>query len=191
MSCDPDWLDKEPFASWKSRFREMNQKAKGQVNKRKCLWPKLTAIPDKNRLTGEFPIKKNDQNPVIHAMNNKSVGKSWIKWGERVSSFAQVVAAAALSLLSLSTASAQSVQPIYSFPASPAGPNAGVVEGPDGNFYGTTIGGGASGEGTVFKATTNGVVTMLYSFSPPFGYDGTYVSNSDGAQPLARLGAWT
>ena len=120
-------------------------------------------------------------------MNNKSTRKFWIKWGERFSSFAQVVAAATLSLLSLSTASAQSVQPIYSFPASPAGPNAGVVEGPDGNFYGTTIGGGASGEGTVFKATTNGVVTMLYSFSPPFGYDGTYVSNSDGVQPLAGL----
>ena len=120
-------------------------------------------------------------------MNNKSVGEFWIKWGKRVSSFAQVVAVAALSLLSLSTASAQSVQPIYSFPASPVGPNAGVVEGPDGNFYGTTLDGGASGEGTIFRVTTHGVVTTLYSFSPPFSYDGTYVINSDGAEPLAGL----
>ncbi len=45
----------------------------------------------------------------------------------------------------------------------------GLVQGSDGNFYGTTAGGGASGSptggGTVFKMTPNGVVTTLVSFN--------------------------
>ena len=76
----------------------------------------------------------------------------------------------------LAALKAQNIQPIYSFPTMPDGPNAGVVEGPDANFYGTTFGGGVNGEGTVFKATTNGAVTLLYSFSAPFGYAGTFVA---------------
>jgi uncharacterized repeat protein (TIGR03803 family) len=34
----------------------------------------------------------------------------------------------------------------------------------DGNFYGTTGGGGVNGSGTVFKITPSGVETVLYSF---------------------------
>lgn len=41
---------------------------------------------------------------------------------------------------------------------------AGLVEGSDGNFYGTTSYGGANGEGTVFKVTPSGSFTTLYSF---------------------------
>jgi uncharacterized repeat protein (TIGR03803 family) len=43
-------------------------------------------------------------------------------------------------------------------------PYSGVVEGSDGCFYGTTVGGGSYGYGTVFKMTSNGVVTLLHSF---------------------------
>lgn len=120
-------------------------------------------------------------------MNYKSDRESWRIWGGRGAGPERLVAAVALSLAAIALASAQSVRPIYSFPTSPASPNAGVVEGPDGNFYGTTMSGGAGGEGTVFKVNTNGVVTTLYSFSPPFGYAGTFVTNSDGARPLAGL----
>src|SRR5208282_3433372 len=62
-----------------------------------------------------------------------------------------------------------------------------LVAGPDGNFYGTTWAGGTGGEGSVFKVTTNGVVTMLYSFSPPTTSAGTYLTNPDGAQPESAL----
>src|SRR5258706_1633189 len=41
----------------------------------------------------------------------------------------------------------------------------------DGNFYGTTQNGGASGLGTVFKITPSGVLTVLHSFG---GADGSY-----------------
>src|SRR5208283_4483582 len=45
-------------------------------------------------------------------------------------------------------------------------PEAGLVQGSDGNFYGTTYGGGSGGVyGTVFKIGTNGVLNSLYSFN--------------------------
>ena len=44
-------------------------------------------------------------------------------------------------------------------------PQAGLVQGTDGNFYGTTFYGGATGEnGTVFKISSQGKLTTLYSF---------------------------
>lgn len=47
-----------------------------------------------------------------------------------------------------------------------------LVAGADGNFYGTTAFGGASGQGVVFKMTRNGSVTLLHSFA-----------GADGEQP--------
>src|SRR5262249_47718837 len=47
-------------------------------------------------------------------------------------------------------------------------PEAGLIRGNDGNFYGTTFGGGESNQGTVFKMDSSGtvstVVTTLHSF---------------------------
>ena len=58
-------------------------------------------------------------------------------------------------------------------------PSAGLLQVSDGNFYGTTYGGGANdncgseGCGTVFKITANGSLTTLYSFCPqPHCVDG-------------------
>jgi len=62
----------------------------------------------------------------------------------------------------------------------------GVVQATDGNFYGTTNGGGAYGNGTVFKINASGTLTSLYSFcSQPHCPDGTdpgaaLVQASDG-----------
>jgi len=45
-------------------------------------------------------------------------------------------------------------------------PEAGVIEGMDGNFYGTTYnGGGPGGYGTIFKITPVGVFTTLHFFN--------------------------
>jgi uncharacterized repeat protein (TIGR03803 family) len=53
-------------------------------------------------------------------------------------------------------------------------PNAAaLIEGNDGNFYGTSVGGGGFGKGTVFKITPAGVETVLYSFT----------GGSDGGNP--------
>jgi uncharacterized repeat protein (TIGR03803 family) len=56
-------------------------------------------------------------------------------------------------------------------------PIAGLAQGSDGNFYGTTFEGGTNGGcGTVFQISTNGVFTSLYSFS-----------GNDGESPRAGL----
>ena len=48
-----------------------------------------------------------------------------------------------------------------------------LVQGPDGNFYGTTNGAGTHNGGIVFKMTPSGTVTVLYSFcSQPNCTDG-------------------
>src|ERR1035437_873034 len=61
-------------------------------------------------------------------------------------------------------------------------PYAGLVQGSDGNFYGTTYSGGSSYNGTVFKITPAGALTTLHSFA---GSEGSYpsagvVQGSDG-----------
>jgi uncharacterized repeat protein (TIGR03803 family) len=43
-------------------------------------------------------------------------------------------------------------------------PQAPLIQGSDGNFYGTTTYGGPHGGGTVFQVTTNGVLTTLVAF---------------------------
>jgi uncharacterized repeat protein (TIGR03803 family) len=63
-------------------------------------------------------------------------------------------------------------------------PQAGLIL--SGNtLYGTTYWGGTTGNGTVFAVNTNGTgFTTLYSFTADDNYYGT---NSDGAEPYARL----
>jgi len=67
------------------------------------------------------------------------------------------------------------------------GPDAALIQATDGNFYGTTAGGGAnttecggSGCGTVFKITPSGTLTTLYSFCSQSGC-------TDGEYPQAAL----
>jgi uncharacterized repeat protein (TIGR03803 family) len=68
---------------------------------------------------------------------------------------------------------------LHSFTVFPNGayPAAALVQGSDGNFYGTTQGGGTNGAGTVFQISTNGALTSLYSFT----------GGNDGADPRAGL----
>jgi uncharacterized repeat protein (TIGR03803 family) len=59
-------------------------------------------------------------------------------------------------------------------------PLAGLVEGTDGNFYGTTWRGGVNSQGAVFRITPEGKVTTLYSFC-------SRTSCTDGSFPTAGL----
>ena len=70
---------------------------------------------------------------------------------------------------------------LHSFAGPPndgANPEAGLVQGSDGNFYGTTTLGGTNGEGTVFRISPSGSETNLYSF-------GSFPK--DGLKPSAGL----
>src|ERR1019366_4203300 len=84
----------------------------------------------------------------------------------------------AVALVRFTRARPSSV-PLYSFSGGSDGstPIAGLVQGTDGNFYGTTVGGGLSC-GTVYKITSGGSLTTLYSFS---------CGGSDGSTPYAGL----
>ncbi|HZT43515.1 MAG TPA: choice-of-anchor tandem repeat GloVer-containing protein [Chthonomonadaceae bacterium] len=56
-----------------------------------------------------------------------------------------------------------------------------LVSGSDGNLYGTTLSGGANGNGTIFKLTPEGVFTLLYTFPGDPVFPSTrFVAGSDG-----------
>jgi uncharacterized repeat protein (TIGR03803 family) len=68
---------------------------------------------------------------------------------------------------------------IYSFTGGADGgyPFARLMQADDGNLYGTTISGGTAGHGTIFRITSAGSFSNLYSFGNGF----------DGANPYAAL----
>jgi uncharacterized repeat protein (TIGR03803 family) len=106
------------------------------------------------------------------------------------------------AVLKITPAGALSV--LYSFPfdssnsTTPNGvfPVAGLLQAPDGNFYGVASGGGSSGTdfcqpyagvfgcGTIFKLTPSGHFTLLYSFCGGYGCG---LLPTDGADPRGRL----
>jgi uncharacterized repeat protein (TIGR03803 family) len=75
---------------------------------------------------------------------------------------------------------------LYSFTGTNDGamPEAALVQGSDGNYYGTTDRGGTNDWGTVFKISTNGALTTLYSFGSVQDTNGTPL---DGGWPSAAL----
>jgi uncharacterized repeat protein (TIGR03803 family) len=77
-----------------------------------------------------------------------------------------------------STVAAQELTTLYSFTGDDgAHPQSSLIADPAGNLYGTTAGGGVSGQGTVFQLDSSGTPTVLYSFT----------GGSDGGTPVAGL----
>jgi len=68
---------------------------------------------------------------------------------------------------------------LYSFTGGADGsqPEAGLIQDPEGNLYGTTYYGGAPENGVVFELDTTGTETVLYSFA----------GGADGSNPYAGL----
>jgi uncharacterized repeat protein (TIGR03803 family) len=69
---------------------------------------------------------------------------------------------------------------LYGFSASGSGDGCGptgVVFFQDGTLYGTTLSGGAFGQGTIFSISSTGVETILHSFNP----------STDGGEPNAGV----
>jgi uncharacterized repeat protein (TIGR03803 family) len=74
---------------------------------------------------------------------------------------------------------------LYSFCAQTGCPDGSLpfgslIQGMDGNFYGTTEEGGANGVGTVFRITAQGALTTLYSFC-------SQTNCTDGSYPQGTL----
>lgn len=75
------------------------------------------------------------------------------------------------------------VTTLLSFEDVPHGgsPQANLIEGRDGNFYGTTWYGGTSGSGIVFKVTPTGILTSFSSYKSSYGsYPAALVEGIDG-----------
>ena len=68
---------------------------------------------------------------------------------------------------------------LHSFAGNPDGstPYGGLVVDSSGNLYGTTVNGGSSNTGTIFKTTSTGTTTVLHSFT----------GNPDGSLPYGSL----
>ncbi|HEV2177738.1 MAG TPA: choice-of-anchor tandem repeat GloVer-containing protein [Terriglobia bacterium] len=103
-----------------------------------------------------------------------------LKWVKRAFGLSLLCATAAIAL------TAQTFRTIHSFDKTDgAFPLAGLIQATNGNLYGTTAGGGASGAcsfgcGTIFKITPSGTLTMLYSLCSQSGC-------ADGRNPVAEL----
>jgi uncharacterized repeat protein (TIGR03803 family) len=103
-----------------------------------------------------------------------------MNWAKRASVVLATCTAMAIALR------AQNFTTLHSFDG-PDGANplwAGLVQATNGDFYGTTSGGGANGNyGTVFKITPSGTLTTLYTFCSQ------YVDSvcTDGEEPYAGL----
>jgi uncharacterized repeat protein (TIGR03803 family) len=77
-----------------------------------------------------------------------------------------------------STGNLTTLHSFSGFPSDGANPIAGLIQGSDGNFYGTTALGGMFYQGTLFRMTPAGAVTIVHSFSGLLG---------DGSVPLGGL----
>ena len=79
------------------------------------------------------------------------------------------------------------LQTVYAFGPAPDGtyPNAAMLQASDGNFYGTTVDGGANGTGTVYRYDPfTGAYATLHNFT---ALDSSTDTNADGADPYASL----
>lgn len=119
----------------------------------------------------------------LQALGHPMINKKCWSFGElRVRHRFQLTLCILLSIfvpLFLATAAkAQTFTPLYEFQggADGGGPN-GVIADLAGNLYGTTVAGGTTIFGTVFKLSPSGVKTILYNFT----------GGTDGAEPHGTL----
>jgi uncharacterized repeat protein (TIGR03803 family) len=90
-------------------------------------------------------------------------------------------AASLLCMATIVALPAQTFTSLHSFDYTDGAlPRAGLIQGTDGNLYGTTSSAGANDAGTVFKITQDGTLTTLYSFC-------SQRDCPDGFYPLAGL----
>jgi len=85
----------------------------------------------------------------------------------RLCTAASVAAACVIAVLTAQSAQAQTYKVLHTFKIRTDGafPAAGVTRDAERNLYGTTFGGGAHKNGTVFKLSNTGKETLLYSFT--------------------------
>jgi uncharacterized repeat protein (TIGR03803 family) len=95
--------------------------------------------------------------------------------------FAEALGLLVVLFVGVALAAAQTLKTVYTFETTgPYGPYANVVQGLDGNLYGTTAYGGTNGQGTVYRLTPEGKFSTIYSFC-------SLADCADGAAPNAPV----
>jgi uncharacterized repeat protein (TIGR03803 family) len=107
--------------------------------------------------------------------DDEEINMNKFNWGMRACGVFLLLAATAIVL------PAQTFTTLHSFDQTDGQLlSSGLLQGTDGNFYGTTEGGGGNLDGTVFKITPDGTLTTLYNFC-------SHSHCTDGAGPNASL----
>lgn len=119
-------------------------------------------------------------------MNNTLQHRNWISRTSRAGTSAALALAVVfvLTVMTAQTASAQTFTILHNFDGTDGADVATpLVQGANGNLYGTTTQGGSAGQGSVFEVTLSGTVTSIHSFCSL----GTPPACADGYEPLAGL----
>jgi uncharacterized repeat protein (TIGR03803 family) len=113
-----------------------------------------------------------------HTVSFSPVG-GWTTPSNEVVSVSANSTATATGLYTLAGFVSEGIDPLYLFTYGNDGayPYAGLTQASDGYLYGTTWNGGTNGNGAIFKISTNGTFTPLYSFT----------NGIDGANPECVL----
>ena len=118
-------------------------------------------------------------------MNSATQNRSWIigTCGRSATAALALAIMLVLTVFTTGSALAQAFATLADFQGSANGAEplyGNLIQGTDGNNYGTTVRGGVYEQGTVFKVTPDGTLTALYSFC-------SQVNCTDGAEPFSRL----
>ena len=109
-----------------------------------------------------------------------------------ISGVLAIVAFALAGVIGSAQSLAQTPTTLYSFCSQPncadgVSPASPLAQAANGDFYGTTTGGGADGSGTVFQITAGGTLTTLYNFcSQPNCTDGAIFGGGPGHPRLCK-----
>lgn len=98
-------------------------------------------------------------------------------------SWKNVYAAFLFSVLATIASPAQTLTTLVEFTGTQGQAPSALIQGFDGDFYGTTQRGGANNSGSAFRLTSSGTMTTLYSFCSQFGQGFC----SDGKEPTEGL----
>jgi uncharacterized repeat protein (TIGR03803 family) len=104
--------------------------------------------------------------PLTGLQSGGASGAQVLTWSGSAWVPANVLSANSATVLGTMTTTLQApaFTNLYSFSGlDGANPRAGLILGQDGNFYGTTGSGGTNNQGIIFRFTTNGVLTTLYT----------------------------
>src|SRR5271168_3792136 len=118
---------------------------------------------------------------IMNVQKETAIALASLGWRSTAASAISVVLAVSLVICApAARAESWGEVVLHAFECTDGADPQGLIQGRDGNFFGTTSAGGANERGTVFKLTVAGQLTTLYSFC-------SKANCADGAYPQAGV----